>query len=129
MPIDVLWENEGAHLIASEPLTLAEIRQSFIGGFYDDERSLTVKFQIMDFSKLESDSEFPMQEEDVVYFIATDTGRAQSIGKMKTAFVGECRAAIAMAEFYMGTVSKTIPNWEFSHFNTLEEAKSWLGLA
>lgn len=115
------WHSNGSHWLLHGHVSFAEI---FAANkeFYDDPRSDTVKFQLIDCTQVES-VDWP--DEEIRKIAAIDVGGSYSITGLKIAFASEKPEIIEKLKGYQQILKKTNSSWRVGIFENPEAALRW----
>jgi hypothetical protein len=124
MPHRTIWEKEGViwefygHVTARE---IADANEEFIG----DPRSKNAKYQIVDAINT---IELEWNPLDIVEMSVNDVAASRSLNNLKLAFLTNSDKIREKVEKYVNISRNLNSDWKFRGFNSLDEAREWIGL-
>ncbi len=121
MPFVVTWESEGVHFLQDGKIS-GEDLISCATNLCDNERLPELKYKIVEFVE---GAEFEADAESIRRVVAVDKAGAEKNPKMKVAIVATSSLIIGMARMY--ELSGGAGTWDTRIFETLDEARKWVG--
>ena len=123
MPFRTHWEDHGIVWTYHGDVTAREIADAN-DGFYSDERSERIRYQIIDARDVTS---VEWSDRDIAMTAGYDIGAERSIKEVKVAYVAVNADIVAKLEKYIA-ISRTLnSSWQFRGFDTLANAREWVG--
>ena len=121
MPFANKWKDNMIERVATGKVTGEEIIQSSLD-MYGDERFDRLRYGLVDFTQAES---FEMDNKETKIVAYMDKAAARSNPNLKIAIVAPQDVINKLANAY-ATFGEVSP-WEIEVFDTLDEARQWLG--
>jgi hypothetical protein len=121
MPYEVQWESRGVYWRFFGKVSGREVMQSNLE-VYGDSRFEELKYQIADFLAIESLEMNPSEVKKIAYM---DKAAANSNPQIRVALVANPDTLITHIDLH--TDYAVYSPWETEVFETLEEARTWLG--
>jgi len=122
VPYITQWEEHGIYWQLSGIVTADEIFQ-FTNEFYNDGRSDSIHYQIVDCSRVE---QFKLEEETMMEVAALDYAASLSIVNVKVALVGKAEHLKKVNNNYIDNAHMFHCKWLIENFDTLAAARAWL---
>lgn len=123
MPIQTVWNEFGIHWICSGVVSREQLMGTIIEGFYNDERSNVVSYEIFDCS---SATELQISKQDAIFFAGTDVGRSKALPVMKLAFVASEPQILELIHTYINAFNRINHSWKFHIFENSNDAVNWV---
>ena len=126
MPFEVIWEQRGVRMHFSGEMSPADILNANLA-FYEDERSDSARYQILDCLDVTSLSNDPRGYEDtLVTLAAMDNGAALSLGPVKVALVAVLQETIDLFTQYSDVSNSMDSDWPTRVFPDMDSARAWI---
>ncbi len=122
MSFNIIWNNDGTIINFYENISIDEINKAN-DMLYKDKRYEKSKYTIINILNAISDN--TINKDSVMFPAAMNRGASQYIKKMKNAFVVIDEHDRALCQRYIDTSKDIGSTWEFSIFNSMEEALAW----
>lgn len=122
MSYKTLWENNGVCWQLSGIVTAQEILDSN-NEFYQDPRSDTCKYQLVDCTRLEK---FELDDSTMKELAAMDYAASLSVKKLKIALVGKTSHITDIYQQYINHSDNHETTWTTKMFDNMESARNWL---
>ncbi len=114
------WETQGVHWRYWDTVSGEELIRSNLE-IYGDERFDTMKYQIVDLSRINA---FDVTRDQMLKIAAYDRAAALSNPRVKIAVVSRINSVTALARLYHAENIQS--PWETRLFETLQEARDWV---
>ena len=123
MPCNTTWEPHGIYWEYHGEVTGDEI-DTVNSRFFRDERRFDVDYQIIDASAVTGTD---WNARDAHLIAAKDFGVQQEVQNLKLAFIATEPAFSALVDEYISISERLETTWEFRRFDTVEDARKWVG--
>ncbi len=124
MPYRTIWEKEGIRWEFYGHVTARDIKDAN-EEFFGDPRSITAKYQIVDAINTVDLEWKPL---DIVEMSVNDVAASRTNNNLKLAFLTNSDEIRAKVEKYVNISRNLNSDWKFRGFDTLDEAREWIGV-
>ena len=121
MPYRTTWEERGIVWTYHGDVTAREISRAN-EEFYNDERSDTAQYQIIDAERVAS---VEWSDRDIRETAAHDVGATHFVKDLKVAYVTRDPEIAAKMEKYIDLARSVETSWQFRGFEDMESARAW----
>jgi hypothetical protein len=123
MPYTTEWEEKGIYWKYTGTVTHEDVMQSNYR-FYNDARSDTVQYQILDCSEMDC---FDVHDDTIESIAAFDYASSHYLKNIKVALVSSNDKIKSMFQQYIAITRKLSSTWTIRIFDDLVSARRWIG--